>query len=121
MRRHTIIGDRILSATPAMRPVAAVVRSSHERWDGTGYPDGLVGEQTPLGARIVAICDAFDAMTTDRSYQQARSEDEALAELRACAGTQFDPDLVDVFCTVFEATRQGTQNGAAHRLAVTTP
>jgi HD-GYP domain-containing protein (c-di-GMP phosphodiesterase class II) len=102
MRRHTIIGDRILSATPAMRPVAALVRGSHERWDGKGYPDGLRGEKTPLGARIVAICDAFDAMTTDRSYQRARSESEALAELRACAGTQFDPAVVEVFCAVVE-------------------
>jgi HD-GYP domain-containing protein (c-di-GMP phosphodiesterase class II) len=121
MRRHTIIGDRILSATPAMRPVAALVRSSHERWDGAGYPDGLVAEQTPLGARIVAICDAFDAMTTDRSYQRARSESDALAELRACAGTQFDPDLVDVFCEVFEAAHPGSDSGKAHSVAVATP
>ncbi len=111
MRRHTIIGDRILSATPAMRPVAALVRASHERWDGKGYPDGLVGEQTPLGARIVAICDAFDAMMTDRSYQPARTEAEALAELRACAGTQFDPELVEIFCVIVNQEHAASRNG----------
>ena len=107
MRRHTVIGHRILSATPAMQPVAALVRSSHERWDGNGYPDGLAGDQTPLGARIVSICDAFDAMTSHRSYQPTRTTASALAELRTCAGTQFDPDLVEVFCTVVERTMTG--------------
>jgi HD-GYP domain-containing protein (c-di-GMP phosphodiesterase class II) len=100
MRRHTMIGYKILNATPAMRPVATLVRSSHERWDGRGYPDGLVGEMAPLGARIVSICDAFDAMTSKRPYSEALSRREALAELRACAGTQFDPDLVEVFCAI---------------------
>ncbi len=100
MRRHTIIGYRILNATPAMRPVAALVRSSHERWDGRGYPDGLTGEKIPLGARIVCICDAFDAMTSDRPYHAARTRSAAVAELRTCAGTQFDPDLVEVFCAI---------------------
>ena len=69
MRRHTIIGERILLSAPALRPVARLVRSSHERWDGGGYPDGLAGEDIPLGSRIVAVCDAFDAMTTDRPYR----------------------------------------------------
>ena len=67
IRRHTIIGERIVAAAPALRPVAALVRSSHERWDGAGYPDGLAGEEIPLGARIVAVCDAFDAMVADRA------------------------------------------------------
>ena len=104
MRRHTLIGQRILSASPAMNPVGQLVRFSHERWDGGGYPDGLVGEEIPIGARLIFICDAFDAMTSERSYQRARSPEDAIAELRACAGTQFDPALVEVFCRVVERT-----------------
>ena len=68
MRRHTLIGERILAAAPALAPVAELVRSSHERWDGGGYPDGLARHQIPLGARIITVCDAFDAMTHDRPY-----------------------------------------------------
>ena len=97
MRRHTVIGERILSAAPALVPVAKLVRSSHERWDGEGYPDGLAGEGIPLGARVVAACDAYDAMTTDRPYRPAMPILEALAEMRRCAGTQFDPRVVDAF------------------------
>jgi diguanylate cyclase (GGDEF)-like protein len=100
MRQHTIIGDRILGAAPAMRPVAEIVRASHERWDGGGYPDGLAGERIPLGARIVGVCDAFHAMTTSRPYQRTLSRDEALAELHRCAGTQFDPAVVEAFCAL---------------------
>jgi diguanylate cyclase (GGDEF)-like protein len=98
VRQHTIIGERILSAAPALLPVAQLVRASHEHWDGSGYPDGLAGEAIPLGARVVAVCDAFDAMTTSRPYRDAMSIDDALAEIRACAGTQFDPTVVDAFC-----------------------
>ncbi|HXE44267.1 MAG TPA: diguanylate cyclase [Conexibacter sp.] len=100
MRQHTVIGDRILGAAPAMRPVAEIVRASHERWDGSGYPDGLVGEQIPLGARIVSVCDAFHAMTSPRPYQPARTPQQALAELRRCAGAQFDPAIVEAFCVL---------------------
>ena len=100
MREHTVVGDRILGAAPAMRPVARIVRSSHERWDGGGYPDGLAGEQIPLGARIVAVCDAYDAMTSARPYQRRIPHARALAELRRCAGTQFDPRVVEAFCAV---------------------
>ena len=99
IRQHTITGERILSAAPAMRPVARIVRSSHERWDGGGYPDRLAGEEIPIGARIVAVCDAFDAMVTERPYAAARSEEDAVAELRHCAGTQFDPTVVTAFIT----------------------
>jgi len=100
MRQHTIIGDRILGAAPAMRPVAEIVRASHERWDGEGYPDRLAGEEIPLGARIVSVCDAYHAMTTPRSYQGKLERDAALEELRRCAGTQFDPVVVEAFCAL---------------------
>jgi diguanylate cyclase (GGDEF)-like protein len=100
MRRHTIIGERILLAAPALADVAPLVRASHERWDGGGYPDGLAGEQIPLGARIVSLCDAYDAMVTDRAYRQAMTCTDALAEIDRCAGTQFDPAVVAAFRTV---------------------
>lgn len=100
MRRHTVLGQRILDAAPAMRPVAALVRSSHERWDGGGYPDALAGHDIPLGSRIIFVCDAYEAMTSDRSYRRATTHERAVAELRAGAGTQFDPDVVAVFCAV---------------------
>jgi diguanylate cyclase (GGDEF)-like protein len=97
MRRHTIIGERILRAAPTLAQVALLVRSSHERYDGGGYPDGLVGDQIPIGARIICICDAYDAMTSDRPYSLAQSPQDALAELRRCAGSQFDPQIVAAF------------------------
>jgi diguanylate cyclase (GGDEF)-like protein len=105
MRRHPLIGERILLAAPALRPVARLVRSSHERWDGGGYPDGLRADEIPLGARVVAVCDAFDAMTTERPYRQPIAEDEAIAELHRCAGTQFDPMVVAAFCRVIARER----------------
>jgi two-component system cell cycle response regulator len=98
--RHTLIGERILGAAIALRPVAKLVRSSHERVDGGGYPDGLAGDAIPLGARIVSVCDAYDAMTSDRPYQRRLGHDEALVELHRCAGTQFDPAVVEAFCRV---------------------
>jgi two-component system cell cycle response regulator len=100
MRQHTIVGERILAAAPALRPVAKLVRSSHERWDGSGYPDGLAGEAIPLGSRIIAVCDAFDAMRQARPYAASMSEAAALAELRRCAGTQFDPRVVEAFAAL---------------------
>ena len=105
MRRHPLIGERILLEAPALRPVARLVRSSHERWDGSGYPDGLRGDEIPLGARIVAICDAFDAMTSERPYRVAVTVTDAIAELRRCAGTQFDPMVVEAFCNVLARER----------------
>ena len=97
MREHTVIGERILASHPAMEPVARIVRSSHERWDGGGYPDGLAGAAIPIGARIVAVCDAYDAMVSARPYSKAVAGDEAMAELRRCAGAQFDPAVVAAF------------------------
>jgi diguanylate cyclase (GGDEF)-like protein len=98
MRGHTLTGERIVASAPALLPVAALVRSSHERWDGDGYPDGLAGEDIPLGARIIGICDAYEAMIESRPWRpRAMTPHEAMAELRRCAGSQFDPHLVDVF------------------------
>ncbi len=98
MHRHTLIGEQILIAAPALAHSAGLVRSSHERYDGGGYPDGLVGEEIPLGAAIVTVCDAFDAMTSARPYGDAISVSDALAELRRCSGSHFNPRVVRVFC-----------------------
>ncbi len=103
MERHTLIGERIIGSSPGLAPVAAMVRSSHERWDGRGYPDRLSGEEIPLGARIVAVCDAYDAMTKDRSYRSGMDPELALTELRRCAGSQFDPAVVSAFETAVRA------------------
>jgi len=97
---HTLIGQRILGAAPALRPVGAIVRSTHENWDGTGYPDGLAGEAIPLAARIIAVCDAYSAITRDRPYRPARTTEEAVAELRRCADQQFDAQVVELLCAV---------------------
>ena len=95
VHEHTLIGARIISAAPALTHVAKLVRSSHERWDGTGYPDRLTGEAIPIGARIVAVCDALAAMVADRPYRQAVGLPAALEELARCAGSQFDPAVVE--------------------------
>jgi diguanylate cyclase (GGDEF)-like protein len=119
MRRHTAVGEAILAAAPALRSVAALVRSTHERMDGTGYPDGLAGEDIPLGARIVAVCDAFDAMTSDRAYRAAMTRQAALAELEAGAGTQFDPAVVEAARAALEhpSTRRRSPATTAPRSA----
>jgi diguanylate cyclase (GGDEF)-like protein len=103
IRRHTLVGERILLAAPALSHVAGLVRSSHERFDGTGYPDGLAGEDIPLASRIVLVCDSFDAMTSSRAYAPAMAVDEAVDELRRGAGTQHDPDVVEAFVAVLAA------------------
>jgi diguanylate cyclase (GGDEF)-like protein len=102
IRQHTIIGQRILGVSPALNYVAQLVRSSHEATDGTGYPDGLRGDQIPLGARVVAVCDAFDAMVSERPYRDAMSVQEAIAELKRCSGTQFDAKVVEAFTSIIE-------------------
>jgi len=104
MKTHTILGEEMLERIGGLLgEVGTIVRSCHERWDGKGYPDGLAGEQIPLAARIVCACDAWSAMTTDRSYRKARSAEEAAAELRASAGTHFDPRVVDALLVVLDA------------------
>jgi diguanylate cyclase (GGDEF)-like protein len=117
MRRHTLIGERIVSAAPALVSVAALVRSSHERYDGTGYPDGLRGDQIPICSRIVFVCDTFDAMTSHRPYRAARDAASAVAEIRRCSGSQFDPAVVaafeDVLAEPLVATRSAGLGAAA--------
>jgi two-component system cell cycle response regulator len=97
MRKHPLIGQRVLEAAPALGEVAKLVRSTHERWDGEGYPDGVSGRDIPLGSRVILICDAYNAMTEGRPFRAARSNEQALEELRQEAGTQFDPELVKTF------------------------
>ncbi len=98
VQRHTIIGERILSAAPALSQIGVIVRATHEAFDGSGYPDGLAGTDIPLAARIVAVCDTYSAITSERAYQERRSHDEALLVLRSVAGSQLDPELVELFC-----------------------
>jgi diguanylate cyclase (GGDEF)-like protein len=100
VKRHPLIGERILAAAPDFGSAARLVRSSHERWDGTGYPDRLTGPEIPLGARIISVCDSFDAMTSPRPYAKALSSEQAIRELFRAAGTQFDPDVVEAFAAV---------------------
>jgi HD-GYP domain-containing protein (c-di-GMP phosphodiesterase class II) len=101
MKTHTIEGERLLQQVGGLLgEVGSIVRSCHERWDGGGYPDGLVGTEAPLVARIVCCCDAFSAMTTDRPYRSALSVEAALAELEENSGTQFDPDVVYALASV---------------------
>jgi diguanylate cyclase (GGDEF)-like protein len=100
MRQHTLIGERIMLVAPSLATTAELVRSSHEAFDGSGYPDGLLAEEIPLGARIIAVCDAFDAMTATRTYRAAMEPKDAYAELRRCSGTQFDPSIVAAFCSL---------------------
>lgn len=101
MKQHTVMGEQIIAAAgPSLDRIGPLVRASHERWDGKGYPDGLAGEEIPLGARIITICDSFRAMLDERVYKPAMALEDALRELRRCAGSQFDPNLVEVFCRI---------------------
>ena len=121
MKRHSIIGERILAGTPSLENVAALVRSSHERFDGTGYPDQLQGDQILLGARIVLVADAFSAMTEERSYAVARSVEDACTELKRCAGTHFDPQVVQAFLAALDdRDHGGSQPGLTVRIPVLT-
>jgi HD-GYP domain-containing protein (c-di-GMP phosphodiesterase class II) len=101
MRAHTVAGQRMLDRVGGfMREVGAIVRGSHERWDGGGYPDGLQATDIPLEARIIAACDAYNAMTTTRPYRTAMNPAAAAAELQRCSGSQFDPTVVEALLAV---------------------
>ncbi|MFN8113544.1 MAG: diguanylate cyclase [Solirubrobacterales bacterium] len=102
MKEHTVVGARMLERIPYFNDVHPLVRCSHERWDGDGYPDGLAGEAIPLGARVIAACDAFHAMTSDRPYREAMTPQRAVSELERCSGTQFDPAVIDVLVRVLD-------------------
>lgn len=97
IKQHPAIGAKIISGIPSLREVAEMVRFHHARWDGKGYPEPLKGPKIPLGARIIAVADSFQAMTSDRSYRRGMPEDLALAEIMRCSGTQFDPEVVAAF------------------------
>jgi ribonuclease P protein subunit RPR2 len=103
MRCHSAWGAETLTGVPGLEVVATIVRFHHERWDGDGYPDGIAGSCIPLASRIICVCDSFGAMTCDRPYRTAMPLDDALGELRAGAGTQFDPAVVDAFCDTLAA------------------
>lgn len=106
MRLHPVYGYEILRPVPVSENVKLGVRHSHERWDGEGYPDGLAGEQIPVIARIIAVADAYEALTTDRPYRRALSVEEALEEIRSCSGSQFDPRMVAAFVRVLQYAPQ---------------
>jgi two-component system, cell cycle response regulator len=100
LQTHPLIAQRIISAAPSLGYTAQIVRSVQERWDGGGYPDGLKGEEIPLAARIISVCNAYTAMTSNRAHRKTLSHDDAVAELRRCAGTQFDPAFVEILTDV---------------------
>ncbi len=113
MREHPAIGERILRAIPGLGGVARIVRHEHERFDGTGYPDGIAGTEIPIGSRIILACDAYHAMTSDRPYRAAMSHAEAIGELAKNAGTQFDPDVTEQLIGCLWSQRQLTGSAAA--------
>lgn len=109
VRRHTVIGEEIIAPVGLLAGARPIVRSNHERWDGSGYPDALAGEEIPIGARIVAAVDSYHAMTSDRAYHAAIAPAEAIAELRRCAGSQLDPRVVEAVIELLEdETGEGT-------------
>jgi two-component system, cell cycle response regulator len=114
VRRHPLIGERIIGAAPALAGAAKLVRSTHERLDGSGYPDGLAGDQIPRGARIIAVCDAFTAMTFPRTYAPQLPVPQAIEELRRCAGTQFDPAVVDALANLIVGLAWPPEQSTAH-------
>jgi putative two-component system response regulator len=97
IRMHPVFGERIINHIELFQPYRPIIRSHHERIDGTGYPDGLKGDAIPIEVRIVSLADAYDAMTTSRAYRSALPTEIAIEELKLCSGTQFDPDLVNLF------------------------
>ncbi len=108
MEQHTIVGATMLERIPSLAHVAPAVRATHERWDGFGYPDGLAGSSIPLAARIVFVCDAFEAMTSQRPYRRPMDPAAAVAEVRRCAGSQFCPHSAETLLSVLEFEREAT-------------
>lgn len=102
IRRHPVIGQEALAGMERFEEIALMIRAHHERWDGQGYPDGLAGKDIPLGARIIGVVDAYDAMISDRAYRKALSQRDAIAELKKGAGKQFDPEIIEHFCALLE-------------------
>jgi putative two-component system response regulator len=113
MRRHPQIGAQIISQMRFARDVAPIISAHHEYWDGSGYPHGLKGDEIPIGARIITIVDAYDAMTTDRPYRMALRLEEAARRLRAARGTQFDPEMLDVFLALISSGKLSTERSRA--------
>jgi len=103
---HTLMGKQILDQIHFLRDIVPLVYYHHENYDGTGYPEGIKGDHIPLGARILAIADAYDAMTSDRPYRKALSQEDAIKELKRCAHTQFDPALVEIFIKALEENKK---------------
>ena len=108
VERHVVVGEQILAPIEFLAGVRPLVRHGHEHWDGSGYPDGLGGEQIPLGSRIILVCDAYDAMTSDRPYRRAMSQAAAREELHRFAGTQFDPAVVAALFEVLDRQKAPT-------------
>ncbi len=108
MRNHPLVGYEILQPVPISERIKLAIRHSHEWWDGRGYPEGLAGEQIPVLARVVAVADAFEALTTDRPYRAARPPQKAVEEILRCTGTQFDPQVVEAFLRVWHQWTDGT-------------
>lgn len=102
IKRHPVSGAEMIKDIPYLAPAVPIIRYHHERWNGQGYPDGLAGEAIPPGARIVAVADSFDAMTTSRPYSPARSPENAMQEIRDCSGISYDPAIVDVFASLWD-------------------
>jgi putative nucleotidyltransferase with HDIG domain len=113
IREHPKAGARLILRVAALREAIPYVLYHHERWDGAGYPTGKAGEEIPLEARVLAVADAFDAMTSDRPYRRALSRAEALAEVERCAGTQFDPKIARIFLELFEEAELATAAAAS--------
>ncbi len=108
MKKHPEIGNSITRSVPNLTAIAEAILAHHEHWDGAGYPNGLKGEQIPLLSRILAVTDAYVAMINGRPYKQAISQQQAIEEIERCAGTQFEPVLVDLFINRVLTTNAGT-------------
>ena len=118
-KTHADMGAEFLETSQGLRHLAPFVRHHHERWDGTGYPDGLREEQSPLEARILAVSDAIEAMASDRPYSRASSMIEIVAELKRCAGTQFDPSIAEAFVRVVERKGESFVTNSARQVVLT--